>query len=314
MYRLRRSTPYSRLALLFALMFVCYFIFGMLMVSVFPAISGGYTLDKIEDPALWGNPSFAFAFKVFQFLYTTLVFLVPAGILAWLASPKPGEYLGLERPVGVIQLGLVILIMLCALPMVGLLNEWNQTWNLPKSLMDVEEAAKTQTEMLLKMPDLRSMLTNLLLIALAPAIAEEVMFRGVMQKIITQLVKNGWVAALITAVIFSAVHLQFLGFMPRVLLGFLLGAIYYTTGNLWLSIAAHVLNNGLQVVLIYLYQVKMTNYDAMADEHVPLYFGLLSALVSGLLIWRLYNRSKQNGYRLESLAKEPEFTTTEKEY
>jgi uncharacterized protein len=310
---IRKSSPFSRLALLFALMFVCYFVFGILMVVLFPAISGGYTLEQITDTAVWESPSFAFAAKMLQFLYTTMIFLVPGLLLAWIASPKPEAYLGLERRAGFIHLGMAILVMLCAFPMVGLLSEWNESWPLPKSLMDIEKSAKVQTEMMLKMPDLTSMLTNLLLVALAPAIAEEVLFRGVMQKLITQMIKNGWVAALITAVIFSVLHFQFLGFMPRVLLGFLLGAIYFATGSLWLSIAAHFLNNGLQVVLIYLYQAKMTKYDATADEHVPLYFGLLSAVVTGLLIWRLYRRAKENGYNAAALA-QPEIITEEKEY
>lgn len=310
---IRKSSPFSRLALLFALMFLCYFVFGVLILAFFPAISGGYTMEQITDTAVWENPSFAFAAKMLQFLYTTIIFFIPGLLLAWIASPKPEAYLGLKQRAGFIQLGLALLIMLCALPLVGLLNQWNESWPLPKSLMDIENSAKVQTEMMLKMPDLTSLFTNLLLVALAPAIAEEVLFRGVMQKLITQMVKNGWIAALITAVIFSILHFQFLGFMPRALLGFLLGAIYFATGSLWLSIAAHFLNNGLQVVLIYLYQAKMTKYDATADEHVPLYFGLLSAVVTGLLIWRLYRRSKEKGYNAAALA-QPDIITEEKEY
>ena len=80
---------------------------------------------------------------------------------------------------------------------------------------------------------------SLALLALLPAIAEEFFFRGVLQRLLTQLVRNGWLAVFITAVFFSAIHMQFLGFVPRVVLGFVMGAIYYLSGNLWLSIAGH---------------------------------------------------------------------------
>src|SRR5688500_5484025 len=193
---IRKSYPFTRMALLFALVFVCFFVFCILMVLLFPAISGGYTLEQITCTAVWGSPSFAFAAKMLQFLYTTMIFLAPGLLLSWIASPKPEAYLGLERRAGCGHLGMAMLVKLCAFPMVGLLSECNESWPLPKSLMDIEESAKVQTEMMLKMPDLTSMLTNLLLVALAPAIAEEVLFRGVMQKLITQMIKNGWVAAL----------------------------------------------------------------------------------------------------------------------
>lgn len=313
---IRRSSPWAQLFWLLTLFFTCYIVTTALMWVIFPAISGGYTFMQIKETTVWKDPSFVFAAKTIQFLFTLGAFLTPGLIFARLASPRPGMYLGLERPSAFVQVALALLIMLSALPMVGLLSEWNQLWPLPDVLAELEKDAKTQTEMILKMPDTASLLVNLVLIALAPAIAEEVLFRGVIQNLVARMVKNGWVAVCITALFFSFIHFQFLGFMPRAVLGFLLGAIYLVTGNLWLSILAHFLNNGLQVVLVFLYQAKMSNYDAMADEHVPLYFGLMSAVVTGLLIWRLHKRAQETGYNFRAAAElqNETVTTTEKEY
>ena len=312
---IRRSSPWAQLFWLLTLFFTCYLVTTVLMAAIFPAISGGYTFMQIKETTAWKDPLFVFAAKTIQFMFTLGAFLIPGLIFARLAGPRPGAYLGLERPSSLMQVVLALLILLASLPMVGLLAEWNQLWPLPDMLAELEKDAKTQTEMILKMPDLASLAVNLVLIALAPAIAEEVLFRGVMQNIVLRIVKNGWVAVAVTALFFSFIHFQFLGFMPRAMLGFLLGAIYLMTGNLWLSILAHFLNNGLQVLLVFLYEAKMSNYDAMADEHVPLYFGLLSAAVAGLLIWRLHKRAMEKGYDFRmAVQREIQTTTTEKEY
>ncbi len=191
---------------------------------------------------------------------------------------------------------LSLLVLLCSLQLVGASAEWNKLVGLPQSFYDMEKMAERQTKALLVMPNSWTLIRNLFLMALMPAIAEEVFFRGCMQTTIHKLVKNGWLAVVLTALIFSAIHLQFVTFLPRVVLGFVIGAVFLVTGNLWLSIAAHFLNNGMQVVLFYLYQNKMISKDPSADETVPLYLAIFSAIITGLLIWRLAQRARLAGY------------------
>ncbi|WP_158618059.1 CPBP family intramembrane glutamic endopeptidase [Chitinophaga lutea] len=283
----------------FGLWFAFMLLYSLFLAGFFPAISGGYTIAQMEDTKVWADPSFVRGLKIVQLLYTLVSFMVPALVFAYLAHPRPAVYMGLSARPKYLQLALAILVILCALPLVNVLGEWNSTWPVSKQMRDLEELATKQTKLLLNMPDIGSMLFNLLLLALLPAIAEEVFFRGVLQRVLTPMVKNGWVAAIIAAVIFSAIHMQFLGFMPRLLLGFLMGAIYFVTGNLWLAIAGHFVNNGLQVVLVYLYQAKVISYDATQDEHVPAVYGALSALVAGILIWRLYMKAREAGQTFE---------------
>ncbi|MBP1652085.1 MAG: Abortive infection protein, partial [Bacteroidetes bacterium] len=103
---------------------------------------------------------------------------------------------------------------------------------------------------------------------------------------------SAWLAILITALLFSAVHMQWLSFVPRVILGFLLGVIYYLTGNLWLSILAHSINNGLQVVLMYLFQMHLMKTDPMASGQSNWLAAIASLVVTGLWVWVLQRRSK----------------------
>lgn len=302
---LRQYSPFMQLATFFGIWIGFWFITQMAMFAFFPAISGGYTIIEYKDPAAWNNPAFVNAMKIFQMIYSFMGFLVPGLLLAYLTHPEPVTYLGLRQKPRFTQLLLALLVIFCSLPLVGALSEWNQTWPLPQSLRDMEKEMGEQTKRLLDMPNIGSLVLNLFMLALLPAVAEEVLFRGVLQRLLTPLVKNGWLAALVTGIIFSFIHLQFLGFMPRFLLGFLMGAIYFVTGNLWLSIAGHFLNNGLQVVLVYLYQIKLISYDATKDEHVPLYFVFISVVVTGILLWQLRQRAKLAGQTF-ALPPEPE--------
>lgn len=292
---IRKASPFGQLAILLGLMSVCFMGYGLLMQAVFPAISGGYTMVEAADPSVIVIPSVAGALRISQFFYTFTVFLVPGALFA-MAMGRPGQYLGLNRGLNLMQLILAMLVLLCCLQLVGASADWNKAVGLPQRFHDMEKMAERQTKSLLVMPNSWTLVRNLFLMALMPAIAEEVFFRGCMQRVIQKMVRNGWVAVLLTALIFSAIHLQFLTFLPRVVLGFAIGAVFLVTGNLWLTIVAHFLNNGMQVVLFYLYQHKMISKDPATEETVPLYLALFSAAITGLLIWRLAQRARQGGY------------------
>jgi membrane protease YdiL (CAAX protease family) len=292
---IRKASPFGQLAILLGLMSVCFMVYGIIFQELFPAISGGYTMLQAQDPSIIKIPSVAAALRISQFFYTFTVFLVPGALFA-LAMERPAQYLGINRGLPFLQLILSLLILLCSLQLVGASVEWNKLVGFSQKFEEMEKLAEQQTKALLVMPDSWTMIRNLFLMALLPAIGEEVFFRGCLQTIVQRLVRNGWVAVLITAIIFSAVHLQFITFLPRVVLGFAIGAVFLVTGNLWLAIAAHFLNNGMQVVLFYLYQNKLISKDPSADETVPVYLAIFSALITGLLIWRLQQRAKQAGY------------------
>ncbi len=270
-----------------------YLLYFLFLIIVFPHISGYtiFTLQSLDSsvPKVLGYR------KLTQILYTLVVYLLPAVIFARLAAPKPLEYLSMNRAPKVIPAILAILIILASLPMVDLSAQWNQIWPVSETMRMQEEVAEKMTRDLLKMDSFSTLLGNILFFAVMPAIAEEAFFRSVVQRLMIKMmpVKNGaWVAILVTALLFSAVHLQWLSFVPRVILGFLLGMIYYLTGNLWLSILAHSINNGLQVVLMYLFQMHLMQTDPMASGQSNWLAAIASLVVTGLWVWVLQRRAK----------------------
>jgi membrane protease YdiL (CAAX protease family) len=95
------------------------------------------------------------------------------------------------------------------------------------------------------------MTINLIMIAVLPALGEEFIFRGVFQKIFCRLFGSGHIAIWITAFIFSFVHLQFFGFLPRFILGLLFGYLFYWSRTLWLPVIAHFVNNAVPTFIAY---------------------------------------------------------------
>ncbi|SFD33117.1 hypothetical protein SAMN05518672_1011663 [Chitinophaga sp. CF118] len=265
-------------------------LYGIFLIAIFPHISG-YTIETLQtaDPSL---PKVLGYLKLTQFLYTLVVYLAPPAVFAYLADPRPSEWLHLEKSPKILPSILALLVMLAALPMVGFASDWNHTWHLSDTSRQMEEQAEALTRVLLNMPHFSTLLVNLVLIAIIPAIAEEFFFRGVMQRILIQILhKAPWVAIIITAIIFSAIHMEWLDFIPRIILGFLLGALYYLSGNLWLPILGHFLNNGMQVVMVYLYQVKVIHEDPMKSESTAWYSAALSLVITVALLWYLRKKS-----------------------
>ena len=101
------------------------------------------------------------------------------------------------------------------------------------------------------MKSINDLITMLVILAILPAIAEEVFFRGVLQRLFIQITRRPWIGIIITAMIFSALHGQFLGFIPRLVLGIVLGALYWYSGSIYPGMIAHFLNNAVQVILVY---------------------------------------------------------------
>ena len=134
----------------------------------------------------------------------------------------------------------------------------------------MEDAAEKATQAFLKMDNIGDLLFNLFLIAIIPAIGEEMVFRGVIQKKLKNILRNPHIAIIITAFIFSAIHMQFFGFLPRFFLGIILGYLFYYSGSLWMPIIAHFINNALAVLLMYLPFSKKINTDISQLENTEI--------------------------------------------
>jgi membrane protease YdiL (CAAX protease family) len=239
--------------------------------------------------------------KWMQLLYTVFTFLIPALLFFYLSHPHPLRYAGLRDGFRISAALISIIILLVSLPAVGVLADWNQHihfGSLDQSLRQLNQKAEDVTRAMLKMPAWGTLLYNLVLIAVIPAIAEEMFFRGVLQRLFVRMSRRAWIGILIASVVFSLLHGEMLGFFPRVALGIILGLIYYVSGNLWYAILAHFINNGVQVFLLFLFQKKYITFDISKNESTPLVAGIISlAIVIGLFIvfWRFIPRRPAAG-------------------
>ncbi len=193
-----------------------------------------------------------------QVIGTIVLFFMSGIIFAYLSDPKPLAYIGFKNPVPKSFYIIAIVIIVSAFPMVAWLSEINHNIHLPKEMHGVEKIIRDSEAQIndrintfLKMKSPLDLIKMLFFLAILPAIAEEVFFRGVLQRLIILLTKRPWTGIIITGIIFSALHGQYLGFFPRLVLGVVLGALYWYSGSLWPGIIAHLINNAAQVILVY---------------------------------------------------------------
>jgi membrane protease YdiL (CAAX protease family) len=179
------------------------------------------------------------------------------------------------------------------------LVEWNMNMKFPDFMKEFETWARQEEDRLKKLTEAMThfestndLLVGLVVIALLPAVGEELVFRGMIQNEFFRGTRNIHFAIWTSAIIFSAIHLQFYGFIPRVLLGALFGYLYYWSGNLLIPMFAHFFNNAFGVVMIYLNHKKITDFDVEDNTAAPLQYVILNVILTvGLLyyIWKHYN-------------------------
>lgn len=216
------------------------------------------------------------------------VFSVAGFLTVWLfyrnltgTGPDWPDYLRARRAPSLPLAGLALLLMAVSIPVVLYSLEINQAIPIPDSFREAEEQAELMLGGLLIMDTPAELLANLVVIALLPAIGEELVFRGVVQQQLMRRIANPWVALAVSAAVFSFFHFQFEGFIARFILGFLLGWLFWKTQNFWIPVLAHFFNNGFQVVGQYMHGKELSSVDFEQDVQVP----WLLALISAFLVW-----------------------------
>ena len=233
--------------------------------------------------------------KFLQFFTSLGLFVLPPLLFAYLTDFQ----LHLNKKIDRQNVLLVIVIILMINPFVAYLMQWNQALVLPDFLestqkwMEAYEYKAMQiTEAFLQMQFFSDLLINLLLIAFIPAIGEELLFRGVLQQLLARWTGKMHLAIFLAAFLFSAIHLQFFGFFPRLILGILLGYLFFWSKNLWLPILAHFTNNTLAIIFSYHLIVEKVQIDFMNHEaSINLRAALISFFAVALLMYLLYSKS-----------------------
>ena len=186
-------------------------------------------------------------------------FILPAVVAMSLFYRRPLHVMGLDRAPSLKALALVVVLYVVSLPAMNWLVDLNAHLTLPswlggveRALQSAEDMAAEATEQLLDVNTIGQLLPCVFVVGLMAGLSEEILFRGAMQRTMQDSRLSSHAAVWITAIVFSAIHLQFYGFLPRMVLGAWLGYLLVWTRSLWVPIIAHTLNNSTVVVLNYL--------------------------------------------------------------
>lgn len=245
------------------------------------------------------------AIRISQTLATIGTFLVPSLLFAYCYNRQWFDYNAANRWPKQSMINIVLILSVTLLPVVGVLSSFNQNimpqeGHVAEFMRDLEEAANHILEIVTSQRSSWDLVSNILVFAVLAGICEEFFFQGALQPLMMNWTKNPHVGILLTALIFSALHFQFYGFIPRFLLGVYLGYLFYWSRSLWLPILAHVLHNALSLMVDFTLQGRGLDTENMqyTDVHGSLPTAAACALISAMAIvylWRIYRDDKVTG-------------------
>ncbi|MCM1349464.1 MAG: CPBP family intramembrane metalloprotease [Firmicutes bacterium] len=219
----------------------------------------GYVVASVLSALVLGREVTAARVSIVTVVQDIFVFIVPALVAALLSTRRPAELLGIDVRPGAAAVIVALLCLLCSIPAMNMVVDWNANVELPRGLGEManwmramEESANNTLKVLFGNGSVMNLIMALLVVGVFAGFSEELLFRGAIQRMMITANVNAHVAIWVTAFIFSAVHLQFFGFVPRLLLGAMFGYMAWWSGSVWLSVAAHVTNNALAATSMWL--------------------------------------------------------------
>ncbi len=256
------------------------------------ASSSSETAFNVDNPA-----TVAFLY-IGQLIGVIILFILPTLLVTAFWTKKKIAYSGILNKPQFSSLLLGSLGIILALPLINWIAQINGEMHLPEAFQGIEEWMKQSeskamelTELFTKGTSIGGLMLNLFVVAFMAALSEELFFRGLVQKVMIECFKNKHVAVWASAILFSAFHMQFFGFFPRMLMGAYLGYLFLWSGSLWPGIFAHFFNNGMAVFLIWLANkgIISSDVDKIGSMENQLLFVVLSfLLVTGCLF--LYHK------------------------
>lgn len=295
--------PFLQLLLLLFYAVAGAFVFGIIGLVICMAMYGMGLVSNF-NLLLSGDAKYISGFKVIQILSSIGTFILPPLALALTERIKISRFYSFKQP-KVLLLLLVIMIMIVSMPFMEWTVMWNQKMVLPDFLKGIEAWMKEKEELAAKMTiqliTVRSnwdFVVNLIMIAVLPAIGEELMFRGGVQRSLERSFGNPHLAIWLSATIFSAIHVQFYGFVPRLLLGAGFGYLYYFSCSIWYAMFAHFLNNAYAVCAAFYMQKHNMPLDKV-DE--PMGFPWYGYLISAIITIALFKFFKDSASRERKL-------------
>ncbi len=296
----RKSTAYHPALLLVFLVLisaVAAIVFTLIGMVFWFAIDSNASLEALTNVSASENITFI---RIIQISSTIGLFIVGPIAYSFLAGVKAKHYFCFDEKVNWRLFFIVVALMFCSNALLEWITALNQKMSLPEALHEMEiwmkqkeDEAAELTKLILVMKNYSDFSINLLMIAVLPAIGEELFFRGGIQNILIQWFKNHHVAIWVTAILFSSIHLQFYGFFPRMFLGALFGYLMVYGKSIWYAILGHFLNNGAAVVMAYILQKQGKSLDEIDKTPSFEWYGyLISAILTLILLFTFFKISK----------------------
>ena len=242
---------------------------GLTLTIIFIAVG---ILISGADVSIFNKPAAAYSGNDLAFMRYLLIiqnislFIIPSFLILNLLRTESETRISIFKTPQLKEIGLVIALAICLFPVTSITGEINSAMHLPhwlsgveKWMVEQEDKADNLIDIFISRTTFPGMILNLIMIAILPAIGEELIFRGVFQKIFIKLFKSGHIAIWFTAILFSTLHFQFFGFVPRLILGVVFGYLFFWSGNLWLPIMSHFVNNAFPVIITYFQDARQLN-------------------------------------------------------
>lgn len=231
-----------------------------------------------------------------------LLFILPAVVTAVFITRQPADFLGVEHRPGVNNVILAVLCLLVAIPAMNMIIDWNTHLQLPESMSKVElwmKQMETDTArtiaMMVNGESVMSLVMLILVVGVMAGFSEELFFRGTIQRMMITARVNPHVAIWLTAIIFSAIHMQFYGFVPRMLLGAMFGYMAWWSSSLWLAVTAHITNNTLAAIVMWMKargaSGPVTQIDTIGADNISLVAA--SVIFTGACLLAIYVSCKK---------------------
>ncbi|MCC6720888.1 MAG: CPBP family intramembrane metalloprotease [Bacteroidia bacterium] len=285
----------SQILIAFGILIINLFVFTMLAGIICKNI---YGIDITELMAVSENENADIksinAIRIFQGIVSIGSFVFSSFVISYMIKQKPVEYLKLNKFLDFKLLVFIPILLIVSVPLISWLVQINSSLELPSALSSIEsflrdlEAKNNKLyELMLTMNSSSDLILNIIIMALIPAVGEELFCRGILLNIFYGYTGKYYKSVLIVALIFTLFHLQFYKLVPMVTISFLLGVFVIWSKGIWASIFFHFLNNSLAVIGKYLYYKGYDNFLTNQDANFPIYFVILSFVASCAIIFYL---------------------------
>jgi membrane protease YdiL (CAAX protease family) len=304
------TQKYPRFAAFQSILLLIFLVLIALVVSqLLPVIGLGVSLEELgtvlQNPER--HPEFKTPLLLIQALSSITAFIItPVLFLKYFDNQLGTQNIfsqKKDKQTDILVYVILPFLIISLMPLSAAIQEWNANIAFPEAwasfeiwAKDAEAQAQRITQFFVTFESFGGFLFVLVVISLIPGIGEELLFRGLLQNKFKVIFSNIHVSIWVTAFLFSLIHMQFYGFVPRMLLGALFGYLYHWSGNLLVPVVAHILHNGLTLLLVYLYQLKIITIDIDNTDELNLIQILISLVIGSIFIFVL--RKKASNHKL----------------